>query len=224
MEQNFGELVSDFKNNIAIWKEKCSNLDFIYNKQLDNIDVKKIKYILVADNPGKNEKQHGRYLVGESGVAARCFLKSEFNISDFDSEVLVLNKTPIYSDKTQELIELYNEYEDILIESQEYMSNLLFKIHSIIKCKVFIIGFSNCRNGSGWLVENHNNNRVLPYFFKELINLYSSNKLKKEIYLYKHFSMMQFFRDISNEIGYEKYKDLESEILKLGRKYRKELM
>ena len=224
-KEKFKTLLDEFKNKIITWENEYKELEFIYNKQLDSIDINKIKYILVADNPGEKEKLHKRYLVGESGVASRCFFKAELNISDFDSEVLVLNKTPIYSNTTKELVDLYGKHYKILIESQEYMCNLLFEIHKIIQCNVFIMGFSECRNGGKkWIVENHKNERSLPYFFRELINLYGDDKLKEKIHLYKHFSMMQFFRDISNKIGPERYNDLEKQILKLGESYRKELM
>lgn len=227
MEQALSDKITCFKNKVEVWREKYQSLTFVYNEQLDCIDINKVKYILVADNPGKQENRSSRYLVGESGIAARAFFKAELGISNFDEEVIVLNKTPIYTNKTENLLSMYDDSEDILRETQVYMSTLLFDIYMICRCKVFIIGFSGCRKSAGnWVVKNHANKRSLPYFFKSLKELSIKNNEEElnDFYLFKHFSMMQFFRDIAKEVSFEEFGNIEKNVLEIGRKYRDEYL
>ena len=126
-QEIFDELLQGFMNKIIQWSSPFSesNLKFVYNQNLDNLQFDKVKYILVGDNPGENELKQEKYLVGEAGLMAKCFFKSELGINSFEDEVLVLNKTPIYSKQTRELNDLYKENKKIIEESQIYMCNLI---------------------------------------------------------------------------------------------------
>ena len=80
----------------------------VYNTALDEITAQDdIKLIVIGDNPGKNEQLdiNKKYLVGQSGkIAEGFFKKNPILKTDFRKNVIILNKTPIHTAKTKELL------------------------------------------------------------------------------------------------------------------------
>jgi hypothetical protein len=198
----------------------------VYNVQLDEIVPEKVKYILVGDNPGKNEQQHERYLIGQAGKQAKNFFESLL-VEDFYSEVLILNKTPVHTKGTSDLKDLYGNYQDLLRETQEYMANLIFKLHGILGCEVWITGFSGCRNSDGkWLNENRKgsynlNQQVTPFFFEKIRELYRGSSLSKSFFIFKHFSYGNFRKDLNQA---DTNLGLREKLDQIGSGYRNELL
>lgn len=193
----------------------------VFNNDLLKIKPADIKYILVGDNPGISEMSLGRYLVGKAGQAARNAMAPL--VQNFDSQVMVLNKTPIFTKSTQHLVMLQGKYNDLIIETQQYMANLVFEMHQEIKCPVYVIGFSGCRTADGiWLrqtKEQYSKQQTLPYFFSELRKLYTGHELLHSLYFYKHFSYGNFSKDLK-KLGEQ---PLEQKLEIVGRGYRGEL-
>lgn len=184
----FYKLCSNFQKKYPSLKEEIQSFSenhlvknaIVYNKKLDDVKIEnKIKYIFVTDNPGVKEQEQERYAVGSSGSASKNFFHSENLIKNFDMEVIVLNKTMIHTRITSELKKIKN-FDRLMEESQIYMARLLFYLQNLFSCKVFIFGTSNLR-------------KSFKFFTKELKVLYKNEaNLKKDLFLFYHFSQGQF--------------------------------
>jgi len=189
----------------------------LYNNNLEKVDPKKIKYILVGDNPGVEEQRCGYYFAetGRAGQLARVFFKKHMLVDCFDCEVLVLNKTFIHTPTTKGLKKLTANHESLIKESQEYMAKLLLEIMQALpsdKVEVWVVGISQMRDKKG----------VFQWFREEL-----KNCDQKRVRLFKHFSYGHFCRDLglsakcTDKIGEKALK----EILKIkGNGYRREIL
>jgi|GEM_PF-4215404 len=198
-----------FKQLLEEMYEEQSLNPFVFNKDLENIDLSKVKYILVGDNPGINEQKVSRYLIGSAGEIARDFFENEGLVYDFDEEVLVLNKTFLFTTRTEDLdviyynSELEEEHRNCMQEIEEFMAQMVFDIHTVYpEIQPMIIGFAGCRGGKEWLQTTKDQKyflkkNTLPYFFSKLTKLYNSSSLKKPLIL-KHFSYKQFNIDYNN--------------------------
>lgn len=203
--EKFCSFRDEFRNQILLWNKKYNVIlkgkieelegyeitdSFIYNKKLDEITKDdNIKYIWIQDNPGYNEMLQSRYAVGASGKAGQNFMKNSGLISDFDKEVIVLNKSPVHTKVTAVLSKLKNR--EIQDESQKYMAELIFGMHSIFKCDLWILGISNL-------------NGIFRTFTENMENLYKNSSLNKKMFLYYHFSQGQFkkaYNSKESELG-----------------------
>jgi len=173
----------------------------VYNSALDGVTVNdEIKLIIVADNPGRREQaaENRRYLVGPSGKIAKKFFIDNPQLGiDFVKNVIILNKTPIHSPRTVELRELVrmdkasgkHSLAAALDESQRFMASLLFEFHAALDCPVWIIGYSEMRKGG-----------IFEVYTEKLKDLYADNeKMYKQLFFYRHFSMNQFTIDLRQQ-------------------------
>jgi hypothetical protein len=174
----------------------------VYNSALDDVQKESdIRLILVADNPGRREQiaENRRYLVGPSGKIAEKFFRNNPVLGiDFRKNVIILNKTPIYTPRTVELKELCRLGDDAiktaLENSQRFMARLLFDFHKALvgennkTLPVWIIGYSEMKRG-----------KVFEAYTEELKSLYGDNILMDSIFLYRHFSMNQFTIDLKKQ-------------------------
>jgi len=183
----FRNLSDKFKQYVKDSNGKDFNVIPVYNKDLDKFTVSsKIKYILLADNPGKEEAVEHRYLVGHAGKQARNFFESSGLVNDFTDEVMVLNKTCIHTDSTGDLKVLKKS--ELLAESQKLMAEIAFGFHTVLKCEMWIIGCSEFRQGG-----------IFSQFRDTLTGCYNSGKslqLREKVFCYKHFSYGNFSHDL----------------------------
>jgi hypothetical protein len=180
-------VISDFKSKCKEWQLPYDKRDvfFVYNNDLDSLEAGNIKYILVADNPGRIEAEKERYLVGPAGMSARVYFKCAF-VNDFKSEVLVLNKTPIYTSVTDKL----NSLKDISYESQQYMVEMLIELQVKLNVPIIISGYSNgLDKRRDKLVIN---NKALKPFFENFASAVKEGRIK-EYYIISHFSRDMFY-------------------------------
>lgn len=153
----FCEFRSEFKSKIAEWSrfneelrplqeqayKKAGVPDYsvetpvVYNTALDQIQKDDdIKLIVIGDNPGKNEQLsvNQKYLVGQAGKIGDGFFKKhpEFDV-DFRKNVIILNKTPVHSAKTNQLKYISKnaspELNRMLSESELWMASRTAKLH-----------------------------------------------------------------------------------------------
>ena len=193
----------------------------LYNFRMDEVTPKdRIKLILVADNPGRREQaaENRRYLVGPSGkIAARFFREHPELGVDFDRSVLILNKTPIHTPRTGELWELCRiggEQTARAVEhSQRFMAELLAEFHRESGAAVWIIGYSEM-----------NPRGIFAAYTETLISLYqgAAEKLRENIFLFRHFSMNQFTIDLNRQ--QEAGESYAAALLRIGRAYRKRIL
>ncbi|WP_214802010.1 hypothetical protein [Exiguobacterium sp. ERU656] len=206
LKTEIGTLISDFKDKVNEWNEnyRDSNIQFIYNENLDQLNASSIKYILVGDNPGVKEKEHNKYLIGATGLIARSFFKSELEVSDFNNEVLILNKTPIHSAKTSGLSEICKSSNmDLLQVTQEYMCNLIYNLQNLLNCEVIILGFGGCRINKKWdlKVQTSKKEKTMIHFFLKLREfLMSDKKFSENVFVAQHFSRGVLFKEMIKKI------------------------
>jgi hypothetical protein len=196
----------------------------VYNTALDDVSINdEIKLILVADNPGRREQalENRRYLVGPSGKIAAKFFKDNPALGiDFDKNVIILNKTPIHTPRTNELREICrieaqtggNSVALALNESQIKMAVILLEFHEALGTPVYIIGYSEMKTGG-----------IFEVYTEKLKDLYADKEnMYKQIYFYRHFSMNQFTIDLKKQTlpG----ESVSKTLARIGAAYRKRIL
>jgi len=173
----------------------------VYNADLDDIGQKDIpRFIIVADNPGKNEQKAAnlRYLVGQSGKLAQGWFRKELDL-DFRCSSIIINKTPIHTPKTAEIAILRKlagrqavELDALLEESQRKMADFAFRLHKSLGCILWISGYGELKPKGFFSV-----------WAKELTRYYAVAKpeLRKSVWVFRHFSMNQFAIEYSHFQG-----------------------
>ena len=166
----------------------------VYNSDLDLFDkTSEIKYILLADNPGREEAAEHRYLIGHAGRQARNFFENSGLVKDFSKEVMVLNKTCIHTAATGDLRKLKKN--KLLSASQRFMAGTAFGFHIVLNCDLWIIGCSEIRAGG-----------IFSDFKDTLTEFYASGKtalLKNRVFCYKHFSYGNFSHDLKEHKSHD---------------------
>jgi len=203
------------------------NKDCVFNKCLLKVrDWSEVKYIIVADNPGKNERKKSRYLVSDhkNHLSSGSIAKAVFDYIGIKGQYIVLNKCPIYTKETEDLKKYDKKDYELLKTTQENMAELTFELHmllcelhvrSIEKPKVYIFGLGDSYDlDDGWLatIPEEKNGRknsinrigqyyagqIMRFYFAKIRELYKQNsELQKSLFIMKHFSRWQIFSDIS---------------------------
>jgi hypothetical protein len=187
----------------------------LYNAALEELGPgDTINLILAADNPGRREQERGRYLVGPSGKIAESFFGAHPELGvDFRKNVAILNKTPIHTPRTAELRALGRlggpALEALLAESQEFMARIIYAFHAALApVPVWIIGYSEMKKGG-----------IFEVFTEALKSLYAKRPArKKELFLFRHFSMNQFTIDLNQQT--RKGETLAGALERIGAAYR----
>lgn len=196
----------------------------VYNRALDDITIDdEIKLILVADNPGRREQasENRRYLIGPSGKIAAKFFRDNPSLGiDFLKNVIVLNKTPIHTPRTNELRNICRIEEQMggnsialaLEQSQKIMAGLLLEFHQAFDVPVYITGYSEMKNGG-----------IFETYTEKLKELYADKEqMYKNIYFYRHFSMNQFTIDLRRQALPEE--TVLKTLKRIGSAYRKRIL
>ena len=187
----------------------------VYNTAFDSVTAESsIKLIVVGDNPGKSEQlnKNRTYLIGQSGKIAEGFFRNNPELGiDFRKDVLILNKTPVHTAKTKELIPLCKtagkNSADIVEESQKYMAELAFRLQQLFSCEIWIVGYGELKPKG-----------IFTGYRDCLYGLYANNAemcdFEKSVFVYQHFSMNRFSIDLKTQGG-----DLHA----VGKLHRKEI-
>lgn len=164
--------------------KSINSQNFIFNQENLDKNYSQIKAIVVMDNPGEEEKEEHRYLVGTAGKA---FNKVWRDIGLKRSEVLLFNKSSYYTPSTQNLLDLYENKNicDVFLEEIEKNFLLILKIQSLLKVPLLVHGYSAYLKNTKIYIQNEKANRPLYLFFKLLKE---NKKTKNFTYFYKHSS------------------------------------
>ena len=190
----------------------------VYNHTLDAVQKQdSIKLIVVGDNPGKNEQLHTnqRYLVGQAGKVAENFFKRHAELAiDFRKNVIILNKTPIHTAKTKELLSLLKVHEasfyDLFIETQRFYAAAAAALQKTIGCPLWLVGYGELRKKACFTV-----------YAEELKKQYAG-EAAAPVFVFQHFSMNCFANDLAKhwQIG----SSLQGALNALGLLHRKEIL
>lgn len=210
----YKKIISDLEEKINQLQKKGQ--EAVFNQKLKEVEPQNINYIWVGDNPGSSEKEKNAYLVEDKTKISSAGNNANrlFSHMGITNSSIVLNKTPIYTDSTQDLKKLKGNKN--FKETQEFMAEITFCLHKTISklnsnCEVFIFGFSGCYDlDKKWLSKKKDNsyyaNQYLPYYFETLRDKYRKNKtLRNKLNIIRHFSYWRIFDDFSFEI--ENYDD-----------------
>ncbi len=215
------KIIEEFENKCVEWNNKYDNLFFVFNNDLKKLKKEDVKYILIGDNPGNIEADKKKYLVGPAGISARIFFERYF-VNNFTKEILVLNKTPIYTNVTDGLKKID---ELILQETQKYIVLVITMLYKLLKKPVIISGFAGCHKPKGGFLneKSKNENAVGKFFFSELKkNDFGTGNM--DLFIIKHFSRMSIFDDFTIKIYDDYVKNINYNILEaIGKQYREEL-
>ena len=185
--------LKDFQERLRVlrgYEDYVVETPVVYNRALDDLDrSSRPKWILIADNPGKNEQKRDnlRYLVGQSGRLAEKFFREEL-MSDFRKDVLIINKTPVHTPKTAELallrdLDASGAVKRLLEESQLWMAGFARDLHKALGIPIWISGRSELKERG-----------IFASWFREFSRLYreAPASARDEVLVFNHFSMNQF--------------------------------
>lgn len=229
MNQQAWNIFSDFrieyKSQIEKWMLSAGNLakiqksvsDFyktpdypvetpiVYNRALDEITPEDdIRLIVIGDNPGKDEQlaKNNKYLVGLAGKIAEGYFKKNKELGvDFRKNVIILNKTPVHSAKTNHLKKITKdggaEIANLIEETQIWMARRTAKLHMDL-CNAN--AFNNDILPELWLVGygELKSKCIFEKYRDELKNAYKENPYWNNVFTFQHFSMSRFTIDLSN--------------------------
>lgn len=244
----------EFKEKIEEWSKRCPTLaslqeaaakaaatppypletPVVYNRDLDKIGPEdEIRLIVIGDNPGKDEQlaKNNRYLVGQAGkIAEGYFRRNPVLQVDFRKNVIILNKTPVHSAKTNQLKYLIKnggeEVKALLEESQLWMAEKTGRLHidllnacgpSSFKPEIWLVGYGELRN-----------KKLFVSYRDKLQEVYKDYPEQwQKVFLFQHFSMNRFTIDLDDFIKKENLSlepdHLLENLQKLGICHRKEL-
>jgi hypothetical protein len=221
---NLKKLQQELANTRAEAKNSIYTVEtpVVYNSALDDVTIDdEIKLIIVADNPGRREQmaENRRYLVGPSGkIAMKFFIDNPSLGIDFAKNVIILNKTPIHTPRTNELRQLCKmetaseKLSLALEESQRNMADLLFEFHTALDVPVWIIGYCEMRKGG-----------IFEVYTEKLKQLYAYNEeMYKQLYFYRHFSMNQFTIDLKQQA--KPNENVQNSLMRIGTAYRERIL
>ena len=248
----FNNFCNSFKNKVTEWnnqakslivvqnkaKDFFNNVDYelqtpiVYNTALDEITQNdEIKLIVIGDNPGKDEQltKNQKYLVGQAGKLGNSFFKNHDELGiDFRKNVIILNKTPIHSAKTNHLKKFASfggkEIEDLIKETQIWMAQETAKLHqNLLKVsenkdfpQLWLVGYSELKEKG-----------IFTDYKNELKKQYQKSEEAKNawdnVFVYQHFSMNRFSIDLKEFSTENKNLDLKTQLKTLGKKHKDEI-
>ena len=241
----FKDMVTQWNNqakSLILVQEKAmeffKNVDYelqtpiVYNTALDEITQNDdIKLIVIGDNPGKDEQltKNQKYLVGQAGKLGNNFFKNHEELGiDFRKNVIILNKTPIHSAKTNQLKKFATfggkEIEDLLKETQIWMAQETAKLHQKL-----LQGSENKDFPQLWLVgySELKEKGIFTDYKNELKKQYQTSEEAKNawdnVFVYQHFSMNRFSIDLKEFSTENKNLDLKTQLKTLGKKHKDEI-
>lgn len=241
----FKDMVTQWNNqakSLIIVQEKAmeffKNVDYelqtpiVYNTALDEITQKdEIKLIVIGDNPGKDEQlaKNQKYLVGQAGKLGNNFFKNHDELGiDFRKNVIILNKTPIHSAKTNQLKKFATfggkEIENLIKETQIWMAQETAKLHQKLLQgsenkdfpQLWLVGYSELKE-KGIFTEYKNELKKQFQTSEEAKNAWDN------VFVYQHFSMNRFSIDLKEFSTENKNLDLKTQLKTLGKKHKDEI-
>lgn len=213
----------------------------VYNRDLDRLTKDDdIKLIVIGDNPGKDEQlaKNNKYLVGLAGKIAEGFFRrhQEFGV-DFRKNVIILNKTPVHSAKTNQLNKIVKEggqkVADLILESQLWMAEQTAALHSAlcngaqsgaektgVSPELWLVGYAELK-GKGIFVPYKNK---LKETYSALASDTKTNAWN-QVYVFQHFSMNRFsinLDELTESEHWENY-SLEQKVYAAGNLHKTEI-
>lgn len=244
----FDKFRQEFKAQVAKWSKEIPDLaslqksaadakdtpeypietPVVYNRALDELTIDDdIKLIVIGDNPGKSEQLliNNKYLVGQAGkIAAGYFAKNPELGVDFRKNVIILNKTPVHSAKTNQLKLIAKSggknVQNLLLESQIWMAQKTAELHKNLcaacdgnkPTELWLVGYSELTS------------KGIFGAYRDTLKQAYGNECWDKVYVFQHFSMNRFIVDLKDYISKKnKPQSLEQSIHELGLLHKNEI-
>ena len=205
--QNINIIIQNYNNKLEELNKDLIPLGYecVFNTQIEEQikNNQKIIGIVVMDNPGQEEKEQRKYLVGKAGKAFNKILNS---IGIKREELLVFNKSSITTPATADLNEIYKneQIKQLFILEQEITTNVILEIQKLLKIPIMVHGYASYLKNDKKFIKNEKGNRPLYIFFKIIA---SKPEIKNYIHFYKHSSYGNLSKQITkycNELNLKK--------------------
>lgn len=257
MTENQWKIFCDFKEElkkqVQVWKDMAPELkelqkaaavaaktpDYpfettvVYNRALDELTQNDdIRLIVIGDNPGKDEQleKNNKYLVGQAGKIAEGYFKKNpcLNI-DFRKNVIILNKTPVHSAKTNQLKTIAKQGGKKIAELIE--ASQIWMAEHTAKLQIDLCNAADSKNNQTelWLVgySELKEKGIFGAYRNVLKSTYLSlaPEIWEKVFVFQHFSMNRFPIDLNEYIRSEnkEAQPLEQSIHELGLKHKLEI-
>lgn len=191
------ELIQDYKKKLKELNKKIIPLGYecVFNTQVEKQlkNPENLVGIVVMDNPGKEEREQKKYLVGTAGKAFNKVFKS---IGIKREDVLVFNKSSFTTPATGDLNALYKDdnIRDIFINEQKLTTKVILQIQKELNLPIMLHGYAAYLKNGKKFVENEKGNRPLYIFFNIISRM---PKIKNQIHFFKHSSYGNLSKQIS---------------------------
>jgi hypothetical protein len=171
LKESYLRLKSDSCPNF-IGKEKQIASEIVFNSEWDQLSDRRIDLIIVADNPGEKENKEKIYLSknGNAGKLGRIFIEHFFELHRKKGQVLILNKTPFWSNKSSTLKETTGSVVKKSVGLTFEAIENFWKINKDVKIMIF--GFDK--------------GAIMNEYFFENYDLCKNENFKKAFYFGKH--------------------------------------
>lgn len=190
---------------LALLQEQAADADgvpvypletpIVYNTALDAItEDDDIRLIVIGDNPGKSEQltTNRKYLVGQAGKIAEGFFRRNPELGiDFRRNAIILNKTPLHTAKTRELVMLCKKPEiaALLDETQRFMARETAALQKALDtpespCAIWLVGYAELKP------------RGLFTTYRDVLTDEYRTQPESSLFVYQHFSMNCFTTDL----------------------------
>lgn len=244
----FTEFRDAFKARCAAWNEQFSGIlqplqkdaaqkdtpaypletAVVYNRAFDDVTPEDIiRYFVIGDNPGKDEQlaKNNRYLVGQSGkIAAGFFARNPEFQTDFRKNVLILNKTPVHTAKTNHLKAVSKAggkiIQDLIYESQTWMAEQTARLHTALfraadnenpAPELWLVGYAELK-GKGLFLH-----------YRDVLRASYADDAWQRVYVFQHFSMNRFLIDLKDYREAHTELPLQEAVHALGEQHRHEI-
>ncbi|MCQ2575193.1 MAG: hypothetical protein MJ162_00520 [Treponema sp.] len=225
----FCEFKKRFQTQVNLWSQQCPNLaelqktaalafktpeypfetPVVYNRDLDKLTQEdEIRLIVIGDNPGKDEQlaKNNRYLVGQAGKIADGFFNRNPELKvDFRKNVIILNKTPVHSAKTNQLRKIMKDggktVQNLILESQLWMAKETAALHTAlctaagpeeVKPELWMVGYAELKE-KGFFRD------YLVQLQKTYLATEEGKDAWNKVFIFQHFSMNRFTIDLKDQ-------------------------
>lgn len=233
---------AEFKEKCAEWSTRLPNLKalqkaaaekantpeysfetpVVYNTDLDKITpADDIRLIVIGDNPGKDEQltKNQRYLVGQAGKIAEGYFRRNPELGiDFRRNVIILNKTPVHSAKTNQLKTMLKQgspdLATLLTETQTWMAQQTALLQQKLGTELWLVGYAELKPKG-----------LFTAYRDALQNAYKATPdAWNNVYVFQHFSMNRFSIDLADFVTEcKKSLPLGEAIHELGKRHKEEI-
>lgn len=190
------DILQEYQDQVRLW-ERTQTVGVVVSSEIDRL-IRNVSgaddaldWIVVADNPGRNELSDRMYLSpnGQAGRQARLLLG--LDALRQGSRVAVLNKCPAHSNQTEGLRNLLHNNTGLMQQMQEHAADTVFRLHvASPDARVWIMGYHQTYKSGVWKLQYRSTKSgpFFPFFYARLRRNYLKRRpdLAQRVYITPH--------------------------------------